>query len=206
MAGRLCRIWLQGTHVDNIQRQCRQCFREASVGSFDRGGVTPMHSQRTERVTGIRAGSSKLSCSTLQVTVTPSARPEGTKVKRLVTVTVPARVPDTWVSLASQSRDESQEIRAGGRPSLEMQRATGTGSWLNVTSCASAWFWGLAGERMRRGASLLTCSHSTNTQQRSRVLGPNRWVPIPALLLISGLAWGKWFCNSVAVSSLVKWG
>lgn len=121
------------------------------------------HSQSTLRVTGSREGSSKLSCSTVQVTFLPLSWIVGFKVNTLMTVNVPGRVPGTWLLLAFSSRD--QEIWAGGRPPSEMQWATGTGSWLSAlsrTSWGLAWFLGLAGERSKTERSFLTCSHSTN--------------------------------------------
>lgn len=123
------------------------------------------HSQGTSRVTGSRTGSSKLSCSTLQVTVLPSAWLEGIKVKRLVTVNVPGRCPGTWLSLAFSSRC-GQEILAGGRPSLETQQATGTGSGLSGlsgTSSVLTLFSGWAADGSKRDWSVLACSLSTNS-------------------------------------------
>ena len=57
-------------------------------------------------------GSSKLSCSTLQVMFLPSTWLDGVKIKRLMTVTVSGRGPGTWVVLVFSSED--QEMRAGG--------------------------------------------------------------------------------------------
>lgn len=114
------------------------------------------HSQCTLRVTGSRTGSSKLSCFTVQVTFLRFIWLEGVKIKKLVTVNVPGRGPGTWLVLAFPSRD--QETLAGGRPPVEMQRATGTGSWLSRlsgTSRLSALFWGWTGERKKRDRSLL---------------------------------------------------
>lgn len=57
-------------------------------------------------------GSSKLSCSTLQVTFLPSSWLEGVKIKRLMTVNGAGQGPGTCVVLVFSSED--QEMRAGG--------------------------------------------------------------------------------------------
>lgn len=114
------------------------------------------HSQCILRITGSWTGSSKLSCFTVQVTFFRFIWLEGIKFKKLVTVNVPGRGPGTWLVFAFPSRD--QEMLAGGRPPVERQRATGTGSWLSRRSGTSripALFWGWAGERKKRDRSLL---------------------------------------------------
>ena len=125
-------------------------------------------------------------------------------------MTVPGRGPDPWVSLASPSKGESQETRAGGRPPAETQRATGTGSRLNVTSCFSAWFWGWAGERNRGGGSLHTYSQSTNTlSSGAEQLSPN-WSETDCHFLLWGifpiLGWNPrllhWQADSLQLSYL----
>lgn len=78
------KIWSVETEADRTRSQHGQHVRESHLTA---------HSQRTERITGSSSGSSKLSCSTLHVTLTPSARPTGTMEYRLMTVTVPACSP-----------------------------------------------------------------------------------------------------------------
>lgn len=68
-----------------------------SLAALPTLGYTREHSQGTVRVTGSTMGSSKLSCSTLQVTFWPSTWLEGVKVKKLLTVKVPGRGPGTWL-------------------------------------------------------------------------------------------------------------
>lgn len=132
-----------------------------AVPAFAHIGV---HSQGTARVTDSRTASLKLSCSTLQVTFWPSAWLEGVKVKRLMTSNVPGRCPGTRLSLAFPSGYD-QEIRAGGRPPRETQRATGTGSRLSGpggTSSVSAAFSGWAVEGSKRDQSVLARGRSTD--------------------------------------------
>lgn len=123
------------------------------------------HSQGTLRVTDSRTGSLKLSCSTLQVTGLPSVWLEGIAIKKLVTVYVPGCCPGTRLSLVFPSRCD-QETWAGGRPSLETQRATGTGSGpsgLSGTSSASALFSGWAADKSKKDWSVLACGLSANS-------------------------------------------
>lgn len=68
-----------------------------SLAALPTLGYTREHSQGTVRVTGSTMGSSKLSCSTLQVTFWLSTWLEGVKVKKLLTVKVPGRGPGTWL-------------------------------------------------------------------------------------------------------------
>ena len=159
---------------------------------------TGVHSQGTVRVMGSATGSSKLSCSTLQVTFLPSTWLEGVKVKRLMTVTVPGRGPGSWLVFAILSRGGDQEMRAGGRPPLEMQWATGTGSrlsWLSGISWVSALFWGWAGGKKQKGR-VTPHLQSFNKHLSSRggrlIEGTGcGQVQIPALPLSSRVALGK---------------
>lgn len=148
-------------------------------GSLGAGPVlahTLAHSQSTVSFTGSWTGSLKLSCSTWQVTFLPSSWLEDVRVKRLMTVVVPGRGPGTWLSLAFSLRGEGQEMRAGGRPPLEMQRATGTGSGLSHrlrgTSRLSASFWGWAGRGAKgTGHSWPAVIQQTSWQQRKAANG-----------------------------------
>lgn len=149
--------------------------RQCGGGGGDSGTVVLVlahiwvHSQGTSRVTDSRTGSSKLSCSTLQVTGLPSVWLEGIAIKKLVTVYVPGCCPGTRLSLVFASRCD-QESSAGGRPSLETQRATGTGSGpsgLSGTSSASALLSGWAADKRKRtGQSSPAVSQQTAHQRR----------------------------------------
>ena len=66
-AGRQCGVWPEPRQITLSVGRMR-CYH------------IPTHSQRTERVTGSCSGSLKVSCSTLQVILTPSAWLVGTKV------------------------------------------------------------------------------------------------------------------------------
>ena len=84
-------------------------------------------------------------------------------------------------------------MRAGGRPPVETQRATGTGSklsGLSGTSWVSTLFWGRAVERSKRDRSLLACSHATNISAAVEGAGCG-WVQMLPQSLSSWVALGK---------------
>lgn len=118
--------------------------------------------QRTERFIDSRSGFLKFSCFILQMISISFVRFKGIRVKRLVTVIVSGIDSDIWFFLVFLFKGESQEIRAGGRFFVEIQRVTGIGFRLSGIFCFLIRFWGWVGERNRAGVLVFICSYLIN--------------------------------------------